>query len=76
MAGPPSHLTLRQVPHQCGPAAGMAKGQALILAPKTGGCSWPPTHDEPILKRKLLGRLLQEEEHNVYSETLYQFFTY
>lgn len=63
MVGPPSHRTLRQVLHRCGPAAGMAPGQAVILAPKTGGCSWPPIHDEPSSKRKLLGRLTQEEEY-------------
>lgn len=62
MVGPPNHPTPRQVLRRCGPAAGMAPGWAVILAPKTGGCSWPPIHDEPSLKRKLLGRLTWEEE--------------
>lgn len=34
----------------------------MILAPRTGGCSWPPAHDEPGLKRKLLERLTKDKE--------------
>lgn len=65
MVGPPIHPTLRQVLHQYGPAAGMVPGQAVILAPKTGGCSRPPVHVELSSKRKLLGRLTQEEEYKL-----------
>lgn len=62
MAGPPSHPTLRLVLHRCGPAAGMALSQAVILGPKTGGCSWPHFRVEPNLRRKQWGRLAQEEK--------------
>lgn len=40
----------------------MVTSPAVILAPKISDCSWPPTDDGPVLKRKLLGRLEQEEE--------------
>lgn len=65
MEGPPSHLTQWQAPHQCEPATGRVTSPAVILAPKISGCSWPLTDDGPISKRKLLGRLAQEEEHKL-----------
>lgn len=65
MVGHPSHQTLQLVLHLCGPAAGMALGHAVIPGRKTGGCSLPQHHVEPNVKRKLLGRLTQEEKDKV-----------